>query len=53
MPAPFSVTADGHELQWQTNYLSHVLLTDLLLPLLERSAKGMPAHCCLHVQDQR
>jgi NAD(P)-dependent dehydrogenase (short-subunit alcohol dehydrogenase family) len=40
MPAPFSLTADGHELQWQSNYLSHVLLTDLLLPLLERSAKG-------------
>jgi hypothetical protein len=50
MPAPFSLTADGHELQWQSNYLSHVLLTDLLLPLLERSAKGTRArtHARVH-----
>ncbi len=29
---------DGYELAFQVNYLSHVLLTRLLLPLLERSA---------------
>uniref|UniRef100_A0A915JYP4 Retinol dehydrogenase 13 n=1 Tax=Romanomermis culicivorax TaxID=13658 RepID=A0A915JYP4_ROMCU len=28
---------DGHELTWQTNYLSHFLLTELLLPLLKES----------------
>jgi NAD(P)-dependent dehydrogenase (short-subunit alcohol dehydrogenase family) len=34
-------SADGHELTFAVNYLSHFLLTCLLLPLLERSA---PAH---------
>jgi NAD(P)-dependent dehydrogenase (short-subunit alcohol dehydrogenase family) len=32
------VSADGHELRFQVNYLAHYLLTQLLLPLLERSA---------------
>jgi NAD(P)-dependent dehydrogenase (short-subunit alcohol dehydrogenase family) len=31
-------TADGHELHFAVNYLSHFLLTNELLPLLERSA---------------
>ena len=31
-------TADGHETTWQVNHLSPFLLTNLLLPLLERSA---------------
>ena len=30
---------DGHELTWQTNFLSHVLLTRLLLPSLSRGAR--------------
>ncbi|KAK6108551.1 short chain dehydrogenase family protein [Brugia pahangi] len=30
----FKLTDDGHELVWQTNYLGHFLLTELLLPLL-------------------
>ncbi len=30
---------DGHELTWQTNFLSHVLLTRLLLPSLRRGRK--------------
>ncbi len=30
-------TADGHELTWQTNFLGHVLLTCLLLPLLRKA----------------
>jgi retinol dehydrogenase 12 len=29
------VTGDGHELTWQTNFLSHFLLTRLLLPALK------------------
>jgi NAD(P)-dependent dehydrogenase (short-subunit alcohol dehydrogenase family) len=32
------LSADGHELTFAVNYLSHFLLTALLLPLLERSA---------------
>lgn len=31
-------TADGHEMTWQVNHLSPFLLTNLLLPLLEKSA---------------
>lgn len=42
MATPFSITADGHEAQWQTNYLSHWLLTTLLLPLLLRTARSLP-----------
>lgn len=33
------VSVDGHELTWQTNFLSHVLLTRLLLPTLSRGTK--------------
>jgi len=38
MPAERVLTADGHELRFQVNYLAHFLLTDRLLPLLEGSA---------------
>jgi len=33
----FKLTEDGHELTWQTNYLGHVLLTELLLPVLKKA----------------
>jgi len=33
------VSIDGHELTWQTNFLSHVLLTRLLLPSLCRGTR--------------
>jgi len=33
------VSIDGHELTWQTNFLSHVLLTRLLLPSLSSGSK--------------
>ena len=36
--APRRESADGYELHFQVNYLSHFLLTDLLLPLLKKSA---------------
>ncbi|KAF2796592.1 NAD(P)-binding protein [Melanomma pulvis-pyrius CBS 109.77] len=34
MGVPYSLTGDGYEIQFQTNYLSHWLLTSLLTPLL-------------------
>ena len=36
--APREVSADGHELRFQVNYLSHFLLTRELLPLLRAGA---------------
>src|SRR5512138_270202 len=35
------VTKDGHEATWQTNFLSHFLLTGLLIPTL-KAAAGKP-----------
>jgi NAD(P)-dependent dehydrogenase (short-subunit alcohol dehydrogenase family) len=44
MCTPYSETKQGFEIQFQTNYLSHYLLTRLLLPTListaENSRKG-------------
>jgi NAD(P)-dependent dehydrogenase (short-subunit alcohol dehydrogenase family) len=37
-PAEHTLTADGFELAFQVNYLSHFLLTDMLMPLLEAGA---------------
>lgn len=34
VPPQRHVTVDGHELQWGTNFLGHLALTNLLLPLL-------------------
>ncbi|KAI4864868.1 hypothetical protein F4820DRAFT_422417 [Hypoxylon rubiginosum] len=42
MATPFEITKDGHEAQWQTNYLAHWVLTEHLLPLLLRTAKTLP-----------
>jgi len=36
----FERTVDGHELTWQSNYLGHFLLTELLIPKLEKSQDG-------------
>lgn len=33
----FKLTEDGHELTWQTNYLGHFLLTELLLPAMKQT----------------
>ena len=42
MAAPFETTKDGHEAQWQTNYLAHWVLTFHLLPLLLRTSQATP-----------
>lgn len=43
MFCPYEETVDGFEQQWEVNYLSHFLLTALLLPLL--NAGGLPHQC--------
>ncbi|KAK7972340.1 hypothetical protein PG988_006474 [Apiospora saccharicola] len=42
MATPFEMTKDGHEAQWQTNYLAHWVLTEHLLPLMRSTAKTSP-----------
>jgi NAD(P)-dependent dehydrogenase (short-subunit alcohol dehydrogenase family) len=43
MASPYEMTKDGHEIQWQTNYLAHWVLTDHLRPLMLQTARGLPA----------
>jgi NAD(P)-dependent dehydrogenase (short-subunit alcohol dehydrogenase family) len=45
------VTAEGHELRFGVNYLSCVLLTELLLPLLLKSAPARIVHVASAGQD--
>lgn len=40
MATPYLLSEDGYESQFQTNYLSHWLLTYHLLPLLETTARS-------------
>lgn len=42
MATPFEMTKNGHEAQWQTNYLAHWVLTEHVLPLMLRTAKMLP-----------
>lgn len=42
-PPTYNETEDGYEEQWAVNYLSHFLLTSLLLPLLKTA--GRPGEC--------
>jgi NAD(P)-dependent dehydrogenase (short-subunit alcohol dehydrogenase family) len=42
MATPFEMSQDGHEAQWQTNYLAHWVLTEHLLPLMLRTARTLP-----------
>lgn len=37
MDTPYTLTPDGHELQFQTNYLSPWLFTNRILPAVLRS----------------
>lgn len=39
MACPFSLSADGHEMQFATNHLGHFLLVEEMLPVLKRSAQ--------------
>ncbi|KAI0502715.1 hypothetical protein F5B22DRAFT_104089, partial [Xylaria bambusicola] len=41
MATPFEMTKDGHEAQWQTNYLGHWVFTKHLLPLMLQTAKTL------------
>ena len=43
MATPFEMTKDGHENQWQTNYLSHWVFTYHLLPLMLQTARTLPS----------
>ncbi|CAI6339223.1 unnamed protein product [Periconia digitata] len=40
MAVPYSETNDGHEIQWQTNYLAHWVLTSHLLPVLLKTSQA-------------
>jgi NAD(P)-dependent dehydrogenase (short-subunit alcohol dehydrogenase family) len=42
MATPFEMSKDGHEAQWQTNYLAHWVFTTHLLPILLRTSKALP-----------
>jgi NAD(P)-dependent dehydrogenase (short-subunit alcohol dehydrogenase family) len=39
---PFQMTKDGHEAQWQTNYLAHWILIEHLLPLMLQTFRSLP-----------
>ena len=39
----FEMSKDGHEAQWQTNYLAHWVLTEHLLPVMLKTSKTLPA----------
>ncbi|KAL9629349.1 MAG: hypothetical protein Q9204_005321, partial [Flavoplaca sp. TL-2023a] len=39
MAAPYALTEDGYETQWQTNYLAPFLLTKSLLPTMTSTAR--------------
>lgn len=42
MATPFEISKDGHEAQWQTNYLAHWVFTSHLLPLMLKTSKTLP-----------
>ncbi|GMR40887.1 hypothetical protein PMAYCL1PPCAC_11082 [Pristionchus mayeri] len=40
LTSKYEKTVDGHEMTWGTNYLGPFLLTELLLPLVEKADEG-------------
>lgn len=42
MATPFEMTKDGHEAQWQTNYLGHWVFTEHLRPIMLETSKTLP-----------
>jgi light-dependent protochlorophyllide reductase len=40
MAPPFTLSKDGYELQWATNHLGHFLLANLLLGVMETTARA-------------
>jgi len=40
MSTPYALTPDGHEEQWQVNYLAHWVLTSHLIPIMLATAKS-------------
>eukprot|EP01118_Nematostelium_gracile_P006322 TRINITY_DN2032_c0_g1_i1.p1 TRINITY_DN2032_c0_g1~~TRINITY_DN2032_c0_g1_i1.p1 ORF type:complete len:252 (+),score=61.25 TRINITY_DN2032_c0_g1_i1:93-848(+) len=42
MATPYEFTKDGYEMQWGTNVVGHFVLTKLLLPTLQSTAKNHP-----------
>jgi NAD(P)-dependent dehydrogenase (short-subunit alcohol dehydrogenase family) len=42
MATPFEMTKDGHEAQWQTNYLAHWVFTSYLLSVMLSTSKTLP-----------
>ena len=42
MATPFSMTDDGYEAQWQTNYLAHWVFTSHLLPIMLETSETLP-----------
>mmetsp|Transcript_32427 Transcript_32427/g.61074 ORF Transcript_32427/g.61074 Transcript_32427/m.61074 type:complete len:347 (-) Transcript_32427:44-1084(-) len=53
MAMPDDRTKDGFDVQMQTNQLSHVLLTKLLMPELEKAAAGGEARIVFHSSSAR
>lgn len=55
MFVPYEKCEDGHEAHWTINYLSHFLLTELLLPVLKSTgseyekARIVNVSSCAHV----
>ncbi len=43
LATPFEMTKDGHEAQWQTNYLAHWVFTSHLIPLMLSTSKNVPS----------
>ena len=42
MATPFEMSKDGHEAQWQTNYLAHWVFTSYLLPTMLKTSRTLP-----------